>query len=83
MPTDTCLLIRHMPLDDPLKDFAVNAPRDKFVESALNELRKVSRYSPPKIESSSSRKVQQYNNLTSTFLYARLSRWKSMQTLHS
>ena len=61
---------RHMPLDDPLKDFAVNAPRDKFVESALNELRKVSRYSPPKIESSSSRKVQQYNNLTSTFLYS-------------
>ncbi|EJK49621.1 hypothetical protein THAOC_31482, partial [Thalassiosira oceanica] len=60
----------HMPLEDPLNKFAVNAPRDDFIDSALDELRKVSSYSPPKTVTSSARRVQTYLNLTSTFLYS-------------
>ena len=60
----------HMPLDDPLVNFAVDSPREKFIKSALIELRKVSDYKQPKTVTAASRKVQQYRNLTPTFLYS-------------
>ena len=61
---------KHMSLSDPLKDFAVNAPRNKFIESALNELRKISSYRPPPTLTNSSRNVQKFLNLSGTFLYS-------------
>ena len=60
----------HMPLDDPLVDFAVDAPREKFMSSALTELRKISDYKQPNTVTAASRRVQQYRNLTQTFLYS-------------
>ena len=60
----------HMSKKDPLADFAVNPPREKFVKRALDELRKASDYEQPRIVSESSRRVQEYSNLCSTFLYS-------------
>ena len=60
----------YMPLDDPLVDFATDAPREKFINSALIELRKVSDYKPPITVTAASRRVQKYRNLTPSFLYS-------------
>lgn len=46
--------------------------KDKFYEKALEALRYLSKYRAPKTISSNSRKVQQVNNLSSTWLYSSL-----------
>ena len=55
-----------MPLDDPLVDFAVKPSREKFIKSAMIELRKVSDYKPPNTVTASSQRMQQYRNLRPT-----------------
>ena len=60
----------YMPLDDPLVDFAVKPSRVKFIKSAMTELRKLSDYKPPNTVTTASRRIQQYRNLTPTFLYS-------------
>ena len=60
----------YMPLDDPLVEFAVDPPREKFVDNVIKELRKVSDYKQLNIVTAANQKVQKYCNLTSTFLYS-------------
>ena len=62
-----------MKMSDTLSKFAVSPTRDlAFMDKTLTNLRYLSDYKPPKVVPEGSRKKQQVNNLSSTWLYSQL-----------